>query len=77
MESLQGKVLSGGVEAQELARAGIEYALLRVADAEAVFATLRRTLAPSFRYASGRAGRRGRPCCALPPAGSGYPARRG
>ena len=34
VESLQGKVLSGGVETQELARAGIEYALLRVADTE-------------------------------------------
>ena len=34
IESLQGKVLSGGVETQELARAGIEYALVRVADPE-------------------------------------------
>ena len=34
VESLQGKVLSGGVETQELARAGIEYALVRVADTE-------------------------------------------
>ena len=34
IESLQGKVLSSGVETQELARAGIEYALVRVADTE-------------------------------------------
>lgn len=34
VEALQGKVLSGGVQAQELARAGIEYALVRVADTE-------------------------------------------
>lgn len=34
VEALQGKVLSGGVQAQELARAGMEYALVRVADTE-------------------------------------------
>lgn len=34
IESLQGKVLSGGAEGQELARAGLEYALVRVADVE-------------------------------------------
>ena len=32
VEALQGKVLSGGTQAQELARAGIEYALVRLAD---------------------------------------------
>ncbi len=35
MEALQGRVLSGGVQAQELARAGIEYAIVRAADSEA------------------------------------------
>jgi general secretion pathway protein K len=32
VEALQGRVLSGGLQAQEIARAGIEYALVRVAD---------------------------------------------
>ena len=35
IESLQGRVLSSGAQAQELARAGIEYALVRVADTDA------------------------------------------
>ncbi len=34
VEALQGKVLSGGVRAQELARAGIEYSMLRLADTD-------------------------------------------
>lgn len=34
VESLQGRVLSDGTALQELARAGIEYALVRVADPE-------------------------------------------
>lgn len=34
VEALQGKVLSGGVRAQELARAGMEYALVRLADTD-------------------------------------------
>jgi general secretion pathway protein K len=34
IESLQGKVLGGGAEVQESARAGLEYALVRVADNE-------------------------------------------
>ena len=32
IEALQGRVLSGGLQAQEIARAGVEYALVRVAD---------------------------------------------
>jgi len=35
IESLQGRVLSSGAQAQEIARAGIEYALVRVADTDA------------------------------------------
>ncbi|MEP6908403.1 MAG: type II secretion system minor pseudopilin GspK [Pseudoxanthomonas sp.] len=34
VEAMQGKVLSGGVQAQELARAGMEYSLVRLADSE-------------------------------------------
>jgi general secretion pathway protein K len=34
VEALQGKVLSGGARAQELARAGMEYSLVRLADPE-------------------------------------------
>lgn len=34
IEALQGRVLSGGLQAQEVARAGIEYALVRIADTE-------------------------------------------
>jgi len=34
VEALQGKVLSGGARAQELARAGVEYSLVRLADTE-------------------------------------------
>lgn len=34
VEALQGKVLSGGARAQELARAGMEYSLVRLADTE-------------------------------------------
>ncbi len=34
IEALQGRVLSGGLEAQEVARAGVEYALVRLADTE-------------------------------------------
>ena len=34
VEALQGKVLSGGAQAQELARAGVEYSLVRLADTE-------------------------------------------
>lgn len=34
IESLQGRVLSRGAIAQELARAGVEYALVRVADSD-------------------------------------------
>ena len=34
IEALQGRVLSGGMQAQEVARAGIEYALVRLADTE-------------------------------------------
>ncbi|MDR6843168.1 general secretion pathway protein GspK [Pseudoxanthomonas sacheonensis] len=34
VEALQGKILSGGARAQELARAGVEYSLVRLADSE-------------------------------------------
>jgi len=34
VEALQGKILSGGARAQELARAGVEYSLVRLADTE-------------------------------------------
>lgn len=34
IEALQGRVLSGGLQAQEVARAGVEYALVRLADTE-------------------------------------------
>ncbi len=34
MEALQGRILSGGARAQELARAGVEYSLVRLADTE-------------------------------------------
>jgi general secretion pathway protein K len=34
VEALQGNVLSGGARAQELARAGVEYSLVRLADTE-------------------------------------------
>ena len=34
VESLQGRVLARGAEAQEIARAGVEYALVRVADTD-------------------------------------------
>lgn len=34
IEALQGRVLSGGLQAREVARAGIEYALVRLADTE-------------------------------------------
>lgn len=34
VEALQGRILSGGARAQELARAGVEYSLVRLADAE-------------------------------------------
>lgn len=34
IEALQGRVLSGGLQAQEVARAGVEYALVRLADSE-------------------------------------------
>lgn len=34
VESLQGRVLGKGAEAQEIARAGVEYALLRIADSD-------------------------------------------
>ena len=33
-EALQGRILSGGARAQELARAGVEYSLVRLADTE-------------------------------------------
>jgi general secretion pathway protein K len=34
VEALQGRILSGGARAQELARAGVEYSLVRLADTE-------------------------------------------
>ncbi|MGH8025359.1 MAG: general secretion pathway protein GspK [Pseudoxanthomonas sp.] len=34
VEALQGKILSGGAQAQEMARAGVEYSLVRLADTE-------------------------------------------
>src|SRR5687768_14039744 len=34
VEALQGRILSDGAKAQELARAGVEYSLLRLADTE-------------------------------------------
>ena len=34
VESLQGRVLGQGAEAQEIARAGVEYALVRIADTD-------------------------------------------
>lgn len=34
VEALQGKILSSGARAQELARAGVEYSLVRLADTE-------------------------------------------
>jgi general secretion pathway protein K len=34
VEALQGRILSGGAQAQELARAGVEYSLVRLADTE-------------------------------------------
>ena len=34
VESLQGRVLGKGAEAQEIARAGVEYALVRIADTD-------------------------------------------
>ncbi len=54
VEALQGKVLSGGVEAQELARAGIEYALLRVADPEPTTRWAPDGRAHDWSYAGGR-----------------------
>lgn len=51
VEALQGKVLSGGVRAQELARAGMEYALVRLADTEPRTRWLPDGRAYAWRYA--------------------------
>ena len=51
VEALQGRILSGGVRAQELARAGVEYSLVRLADTEPTIRWLPDGRSYRWRYA--------------------------